>query len=105
MDKSETHEVFEKLMAKDETVAAVDIATIMPFISSEDCDALFIRCIELGKENYDIAKAIPFVSNECLSRVVSGYISGEYDKLTIEKLYPFLPDSEIKRIFNHIISE
>lgn len=105
MNKDETHEVFEKIMAKDETLAAVDIATVMPFLTADDCDALFIRCIELGNENYDIAKAIPFVSEECLAKAVSGYISGEYDKLTIEKLYPFLPDKEIKRLFYHIISE
>ena len=104
MEKSQTHEVVEKIMANDSAVISLDIATIMPFIESEDCDALFVRCIELGNDSYDIAKAMPFVSKECLEGVVSGYIEGRYDKLEIDTLYPFLPDDQIKRIFYHILS-
>ena len=104
MDKSETHGIVEKIMANDDAVMSLDIANIMPFISAEDCDAIFVRCIELGNDSYDIAKAMQFVSRECMSRVVTGYIEGKYDKLEIDTLYPFLPDEEIKRIFYHILS-
>lgn len=104
MDKSETHEIVEKIMANDDAVLTLDISTIMPFISAEDCDAIFTRCIELGNDSYDIAKAMPFVSKECLANIVSGYIEGKYDKLVIDTLYPFLPDDQIKRIFYHILS-
>ena len=104
MKREETHDVFEKIMANDAAVRSLDIATIMPFLTPEDCDALFKKCIEIGNDNYDIAKAIPYVSDACLSDLVSGYIEGKYDKLTVETLYPFLPDKEIKRIFYHILS-
>lgn len=104
MNKNETHEVFEKILASDITVSTLDITTIMPFISAEDCDALFKRCIELGNMEYDLASAIPYVSEKCLSDVVTGYIDGKYDKLNIDSLYPFLPDEQIKRIFYHILN-
>ena len=103
MDKEETHSIVEKIVANDEAVASLDIATIMPFISSEDADALFMKILEIGNENCDIPKALPYVSAECLNRIVTGYIEGKYDGLEIDTLYPVLPEKEIKRIFYHII--
>ncbi len=103
MSKEEAHGVAVKLLANDKSLKNLDIATIMPFLSSEDCDAVFVRCIELGNESYDIAKATPFVSEACLSAVVDSYIAGKYPELDIDSLYPFLKDSDIKKIFYHIL--
>ncbi|MBQ9071320.1 MAG: hypothetical protein IJY23_08255 [Clostridia bacterium] len=103
MSKKDAHSVCEKLLANDETLKNLDIATIMPFLDKEDCDAIFVKCVEVNNTNYDLATAIPFVSAKCLSRVVDNYIAGEYPELDIDSLYPFLSDADIKRIFYHII--
>ena len=103
MSKKDAHSVCEKLLENDETLKNLDIATIMPFIDKEDCDAIFVKCVMVNNTNYDLATAVPFVSAKCLSRVVDNYIAGEYPELDIDSLYPFLSDADIKRIFYHII--
>ena len=103
MSKEDAHGVCEKLLANDEALKNLDIATVMPFISGEDCDAIFVKCVRLGNKKYDLAKAIPYISKDCLSGIVDGYIKGEYPNLDIDSLYPFLSDADIKKIFYHIV--
>lgn len=105
MSKEQTHEVCEKIIACDDAVAKLDVATVMPFLSAADCDAIFKRCIQLENTKYDLAAAIPFVSESCLSDIVDAYIDGQYPGLDIDAFYPFLPDREISRIFYHIIEQ
>lgn len=104
MSAEEAHKVCEKLLANDESLKKLDMATVMPFLSSEDCDALFIKAIEIEKD-CDLAAATTYVSKKCLADVVDGYIEGKYPSLDIDSLYPFLADEEIKKIFYHIIGE
>ncbi len=103
MSKEDTHEVCLKLLEKEDALADVNISTIMPFLSSEDCDTVFKRCIEINNKNYELATAIPYVSASCLTEIVDNYIAGKYPELVIDELYPFLSDGDIKRLFYHII--
>ena len=105
MSKEDTHNVCEKLLSNDETLEMLDIATIMPFLTAEDCDAIFLKCVKVNNTKYDLAKAIPYVSKESLTKVVDNYIAGDYPNLDIDAIYPFLSDVDIKRIFYHIINE
>ncbi len=104
MTHEDTHEFCEKILESDEAMSKINVAEIMPFVSSEDCDALFLKSIELDGENCDIAKAVPYVSSACLTAVVDGYIKGEYPDLNIDLFYPFLADAEIKKIFYFFLS-
>ena len=103
MSKEDTHGVCERLLENDASLASLDLATIMPFLCAEDCDALFERAVALGNTSYDLPKAMPFVSEECKTRIVDKYISGEYAQLYIDTLYPYFSDSDIKRLFYHIL--
>lgn len=103
MSEEDAHEFCKKLISSDEMMKKVDIADIMPFVSKEDCDALFLKCIIITDGKSDIAKAVPYVSKSCLSVVVDDYINGKYPGLDMDSLYPFLSDEEIKKIFYHII--
>ena len=105
MSKEDAHGVCIKLLEKMDTLENVNVATIMPFLSAEDCDAIFTRCIEINNKKCDFATAIPYVTPECLTRIVDDYIAGKYPSLVIDDLYPFLSDADIKRIFYHIIGE
>lgn len=105
MSEEDAHEFCKKLVASDEMMKKVNVADIMPFVSKEDCDALFLKCIILTDGKSDIAKAVPYVSKTCLSVVVDDYINGKYPDLDMDSLYPFLSDEEIKKIFYHIIGE
>ena len=103
MNKEDAHELCEKILASPCMFQKINVAEIMPFVTQEDCDALFLNSIKNSSE-CDIAKAVPFVSHECLSHVVDGYVAGEYPELDVDSLYPFLEDAEIKKIFYHIIN-
>ena len=105
MSKKEAHGLCEKLLDNDESLKKLNIATIMPFISADDCDAVFIKSIELNNRNSDLGSAVPFVSRRCLERMVDDYIAGKYPELDIDELYPFLADAEIKKLFYHILNE
>ena len=104
MSAKEAHEVAEKLISNDKSLAKLNISTVMPFLSAADCDAVFKKCIELGNTDYDLAAVVPYVSVSCLSEIVDGYIGGKYPELDIDLFYPFLGDEEIKRIFYHIVN-
>lgn len=105
MSKEDAHGVCVKLLEKMETLENVNIATVMPFLTTEDCDAIFTRCIEINNTKCDFATAIPYVSADCLTKIVDNYIAGKYPELVIDDLYPFLSDDDIKRIFYHILGE
>ena len=105
MSEEDAHEFCKKLVASDEMMKKVNVADIMPFVSKDDCDALFLKCIIITDGKSDIAKAVPYVSKTCLAVVVDDYINGKYPDLDMDSLYPFLADEEIKKIFYHIISE
>ena len=103
MSSEDAHEFCRKLIASDEMIKKVNVAEIMPFVSKDDCDALFLKCIVLTDGKSDVAKAVPYVSKSCLALVVDDYINGKYPDLDMDALYPFLSDEEIKKIFYHII--
>lgn len=105
MSEEDAHEFCKKLIASDEMIKKVNIADIMPFVSKDDCDALFLKCIIITDGKSDIAKAVPYVSKSCLAVVVDDYINGKYPELDMDSLYPFLSDEEIKKIFYHIINK
>ena len=105
MSKEDAHGVCQKLLQNDESLKNLDISTVMPFLSGEDCDLIFEKCIEIGNNKYDLASTMPYVSAECKSRIVDGYIGGKYPALDIDMLYPFFSDADIKRLFYHIINE
>lgn len=105
MSREDTHGVCVRLLEKMETLENINVATIMPFLTAEDCDAIFTRCIEVNNTKCDLATAIPYVSAECLTKIVDNYIDGKYPDLVIDDLYPFLCDADIKRIFYHILGE
>ena len=104
MSAKEAHEVAEKLIASDKSLAKLNISAVMPFLSAADCDAVFKKCIELNNTDYDLASVVPYVSVACLSKIVDGYVNGKYPELDIDLFYPFLGDEEIKRIFYHIVN-
>ena len=102
MSAEEAHKVAEKLLENDATLKTLDVPTVMPFFTSDDCDRVFVKIIELGRE-CDLAACMQYVSASCLSKIVDDYIAGKYPELDIDSLYPFLADSEIKKLFYHII--
>ena len=102
MSAEDAHKVAERIMANDDAMKNLEIHTVMPFLTSDDCDALFVRTLELGKA-CDLSACISYVSAECVADVVDAYIEGKYPKLDIDLLYPHLADAEIKKLFYHII--
>ena len=103
MSKSETHEVALMILKDDELVTKIDLSCVLPFLSKEDCGEIFMRAVELGRDNMDIGMIVQYIDKGLLSEVVDGYLEGKYAKLCIDALYPFLSDKDIKRIFLHIV--
>ncbi len=105
MGKSETHEVAEMILTDDELLRGLDLSCVLPFLCKEDCGAIFLRAVELGKEELDIGMMVQHIDKSLLTRVVDGYLEGKYPRLDIDALYPFLSDKDIKRIFLHIVKK
>ena len=73
----------------------------MPFLSNEDCDALFKKALD---ENWtNIVNIVPFVSSKALSLFVDEFIDGKYQNVDIESLYPFIDSKDIKKLFKHFM--
>ena len=105
MDDEDLHEVVVKIIDGDEEYKDINVSAIVPFLSSSDCDLLFINAIEKHEKNKVIKKMAPFVSQECLSKFSDEYIKGNYQYVNIDYLYPFMAAKDIKKVFKYIISK
>ena len=105
MDDDDIHELLQKILKGDESLKDIEIEALLPFLSEEDCDALFLKALEDGNSNYHPGSVAPFVSEKCLSILVDKYIAGEITLDNIDSLYPFMSSKDVKRVFKHIISQ
>ena len=99
----ETHKICEKIMANDEALREIELAAIMPFLSGTDADNLFMRSLELGRDEDVLVSAMKYVSEGAASAFVDRYVAGAYPEMNMDKFYPFLSDANIKKLFYHII--
>ncbi len=101
MDDEDIHEVVIGILENKEEYKDLDLVSIMPFLSTEDCDALFKKALD---ENWAIVvNIVPFVSSKALSIFVDEYIDGNYQNIDIESLYPFIDSKDIKKLFHHFM--
>ncbi len=105
LSPDEAHNVCTELIADEKILGELELAPLMPFLSAEDCDALFGRALQLGAAEDDLVAAMKYVSEACASELVDGYIAGKYPELNVDKFYPFLSDANIKKLFYHIINK
>ena len=105
LEQDDIHELVQDLINGNESLEDINIVAFLPFLSSNDCNELFIKALEDGNDNYRAEEIAPFVSKECLSKIVDKYINGELKDLNVERLYPFLTSADIKKVFKKILSE
>ena len=105
LDSEDIHELVQDLLNGEESLKDINVVSFLPFLSSNDCDALFIRSLEDGNNKYKPEDIAPFVSKECLSTVVDKYLNGEIKDFKVERLYPYLSSSDIKKVFKKILAE
>ncbi len=102
LSKADIHELIKSIIKKDEAVKNLKIEVVLPFASREDCDALFIKALDLNLD-IKISHIVPFVSKSCLSKFVDKYIEGKYSDVNVNLLYPFLDSNDIKRLFYYVM--
>lgn len=105
MDDEDIHEIVMRIIEDKEEYKDLDLVSIMPFLSSDDCDLLFKVAIE---EKWDVSNIIgiaPFVSSNAMSLFVDEYIDGKYNDVSIEPLYPFIDSKDLKRLFKYILKK
>ncbi|MDD2433726.1 MAG: hypothetical protein PHW67_00455 [Bacilli bacterium] len=105
LDEEDVHEVVTKFLEGDAVLSGNELVAVLPFASEEDCNALFMRTLEKGDDNYNPVAIAPFVSEECLSKVVDRYLAGEFKDLNINALYPFISSKDAKRLFIQILKD
>ena len=105
MDDEDIHEIVMGIIEDKEEYKDLDLVSIMPFLSSLDCDLLFKVAIEEKWEVSNIAGIAPFVSSKAMSLFVDEYISGKYNDVDIESLYPFIDSKDVKRLFKYILKK
>ena len=92
-------------MADEKMLAELEIASIMPSLATEDCDALFMRALDVGMDEDLLVPAVKYISDGCATALTDGYISGKYSMLNMDKFYPHLSDENIKKLFYHILGK
>lgn len=105
MDDEDIHEIVMGIIEDKEEYKDLDLVSIMPFLSSLDCDLLFKAAIEEKWDVSNIAGIAPFVSSKTMSLFVDEYISGKYNDVDIESLYPFIDSKDVKRLFKYILKK
>ena len=105
MDDEDIHEIVMGIIEDKEEYKDLDLVSIMPFLSSLDCDLLFKVAIEEKWDVSNIAGIAPFVSSKAMSLFVDEYINGKYNDVDIESLYPFIDSKDVKRMFKYILKK
>ena len=105
MSEDDIHELVEQIIAQDEQVKDLPLESVMPFLSSKDCNRIFLNALENKDIKCNLIKMAPFVSEDTLDIAVDLYIEGKLDIEKIDQLYPFLSEKSIKKIFKKMMSE
>ena len=105
MDEEDIHDAVVDLINSGESLKDIPINAFFPFLSDEDCDAIFLKAVKDGNTNFNISSVAPFVDDECLSQIVDLYINGKLQDFDIDSIYPFLSSKDIKRLFQYILKE
>lgn len=106
MNKEDIHELVTEIINDSEQYKSLNLVEIFPFLSVNDCDALFMKFImDDNKYTTSLVAILPFVSASCLSRFVDEYVNGKYQNIEMSALYPFLNSKDVKRVFNYILSK
>lgn len=106
MNKEDIHELVTEIINDSEQYKSLNLVEIFPFLSVNDCDALFMKFImDDNKYTTSLVAVLPFVSASCLSRFVDEYVNGKYQNIEMSALYPFLNSKDVKRVFNYILSK
>ena len=105
MSKEDIHELVEQIIRGDEKVRDLPLEGVMPFLSSKDCNRIFLNALQSNLYKYNLVKMAPFVSEETLGVAVDMYIEGKLDIDKIDQLYPYLSEKSIKKIFEKMLFE
>lgn len=105
LDDEDLNELLDNFLKNPEDLEGLNISAMMPFLSQEKCDELFIAALDGNIKNLNIVAIVPFVSKEALSNFVDKYIDGMYQEVCIDAVYPFLSSKDVKRIFYYEISK
>lgn len=103
MDDEDIHELIQELLKNKDAFKDIDVRAIFPYLTEDDCDAIFMSILDGGNYDIKLKDIAPFVSSECLTKVVDLYLEGKFTSKEIEKIYPFLSSEDIKRIFKHMM--
>ena len=105
ISEDDIHELVEQIIDQDEQVKDLPLEAVMPFLSSKDCNRIFINALNNNSYKCNLIKMAPFVNEETLDVAVDLYIEGKLDIDKIDQLYPFLSEKSIKNIFKKMMSE
>lgn len=105
MSEDDIHELVEQIIAQDEQVKDLPLEAVMPFLSSKDCNRIFLNALNNNSYKCNLIKMAQFVSEETLDVAVDLYIEGKLDIDKIDQLYPYLSEKSIKKIFKKMMSE
>lgn len=98
MDNEELAWLTRQILEGKEEYASLSLVALMPFLSDEDCDAVFMKAVEQHQQLEDL---LPFVSDQCLHELVQQYMSGEAIGCDVNQLYPFLSNADLKELFHY----
>ncbi|MBR3436900.1 MAG: hypothetical protein IKG97_04010 [Lachnospiraceae bacterium] len=110
LDEAEIHDITEKILSGDESYKGLDIESLMPFMSKEDCGVLFEKSLEANDKEPGVdgklyLKCVPFVDEAVLSKLVDRYVAGGFENIRMDNIYPYLSSADVKRIFYYELNK
>lgn len=104
MDNEDRLKLVDTIINNPEEYNDINLALIMPFLSTEACDKLFMNLVIENKNgDYPLVAIASFVSKSCLSHFVDEYEKGRFQDIKMDFLYPFMDSKDVKRVFNYIL--
>ena len=96
--------------AQDENYKGLDIESLMPFMSKEDCGVLFEKSLEANDKEPGVdgklyLKCVPYVDEAVLSKLVDRYVAGGFENIRMDNIYPYLSSADVKRIFYYELNK
>ena len=105
MSAEENHSIINRIMESSDFTEELILENILPYLSSEDCDALVLKCFDAAYEKINFENIVSFISAQAIHNIVDGYLLGTYITPKLDTLYPYLPENEMKRIYNHLMTK
>ncbi len=105
LGKEKVQVIAKEKLAGNPKYEKIDLSYLLPFMSKEANDEIFMSCLKDKTYAKELFKFAPFVSKSSLDYLCDEYCKGNLDYIDINKFYPFMSKESINKIFDYYLSK